>query len=699
MSDPRSTYPKATAWTFLLDTPAEAAGGASGTKAPPPATSGSGGRSRLAAAGVAKAAAAKRKPSLTSSGGSNSSSNSSCGGNQEMGGACSKPNHTVANKENMAELEEMLVPNGGAGHKQTSNGGAVDGDEVDANLGEESEPPQAAKEDPANERAVLGAAALDSTAFLSPEPQGADNGEAEVNPLVAVENGIAGLRRGGHAGSGGGGRMRYEDKTAWIARNLEMLPRGAAVEVDKLKELPGLEDCLLELLEERARNLTAMENLTEQLRRREAEATKALHDIKALTARLECVEQDKTALEHRARASGEEQRVERARWFVHKQELETRCVQLEGRDTQYRASIRKKEVEYGRLQDSLRRAVDKGSSSTMAARGAGGKGSAKGRGIETNLELSPGEAATENGRSPLGGVLNEQAVSKVEELEAENSGLRSMLVDLQGEVMDLKGYHDRHGDLVSAGRGSIEGGIWGGRMSVEPLPDGVIEGMPADWLERQLGEETARQIKGMRGALKRVLGEEEEAVMGEDSMTQEDLASLMSQLREARSLLREQDAIMFAAIFDRPGANDAIRKRCVCGVDVDGLGGSGVWDSLERLEQEREELERERSKLEKDKAKFLEEAVKRDSKSFVFSCSPATPTAETPVPRDNRYATPTHSNGGQQVGALTVATASPNPGWSGTGGGDAAGLPLMTFTPPGASPDTTKLLGQLGIQL
>ena len=61
-------------------------------------------------------------------------------------------------------------------------------------------------------------------------------------------------------------------------------------------------------------------------------------------------------------------------------------MQLESRDTQYRASIRKKEVDYGRLQDSLRRAVDKGSfssssssSSSMTARGAGGKASAKGR--------------------------------------------------------------------------------------------------------------------------------------------------------------------------------------------------------------------------------------------------------------------------------------------------------------------------------
>lgn len=55
----------------------------------------------------------------------------------------------------------------------------------------------------------------------------------------------------------------------------------------------------------------------------------------------------------------------------------------------------------------------------------------------------------------------------------------------------------------------------------------------------------------MRGALKRVLGDEEEGAAGEDSVSREDVGSLVSQLREARSLLREQDVIMFAAIFDR----------------------------------------------------------------------------------------------------------------------------------------------------
>lgn len=62
-----------------------------------------------------------------------------------------------------------------------------------------------------------------------------------------------------------------------------------------------------------------METLANQLRRREAEATKASHDLKALTARLECGEQDMSSLERRARAAAEEHRVERARWFVNKQ--------------------------------------------------------------------------------------------------------------------------------------------------------------------------------------------------------------------------------------------------------------------------------------------------------------------------------------------------------------------------------------------
>lgn len=62
-----------------------------------------------------------------------------------------------------------------------------------------------------------------------------------------------------------------------------------------------------------------METLTEQLRRREADAEKDAHSLKALTAQLAYAEQEKTSLEQRARAAAEEHRGDRGRWFVHKQ--------------------------------------------------------------------------------------------------------------------------------------------------------------------------------------------------------------------------------------------------------------------------------------------------------------------------------------------------------------------------------------------
>lgn len=68
----------------------------------------------------------------------------------------------------------------------------------------------------------------------------------------------------------------------------------------------------------------------------------------------------------------------------------------------------------------------------------------------------------------------------------------------QADVVDLRGYHDRHRDLVSAGRtsGDADGdGIWGAGGESEALAEEVIEGMPADWLQKRLGEETTRQVR------------------------------------------------------------------------------------------------------------------------------------------------------------------------------------------------------------
>lgn len=114
-----------------------------------------------------------------------------------------------------------------------------------------------------------------------------------------------------------------------------------------------------------------------------------------------------------------------------------------------------------------------------------------------------------------------------------------------------------------------------------------------------------------------------------------------------------------------------------------------------------QELEHERARLEQDKAKFLEEAVRRDRKSFVYSVPPSTPGS----PLDSRGAGSSGWGGDVKVstpvnwhrhlattGTLMVPTTPCHAGVE-----EASCLPLMTFTPPGASPETTRLLGELGI--
>lgn len=106
-----------------------------------------------------------------------------------------------------------------------------------------------------------------------------------------------------------------------------------------------------------------------------------------------------------------------------------------------------------------------------------------------------------------------------------------------------------------------------------------------------------------------------------------------------------------------------------------------------------------------EKGKFLDDAVLRDSKNFVFGYSPGTPVS----PNDQRgvndtygkdaLTTPRHYHH-RHLSATGTLMVPPSPALGGVGGGGGCGggLPLMTFTPPTASPDTARLLGELGIR-
>ncbi|CAM9932772.1 unnamed protein product, partial [Choristocarpus tenellus] len=391
-------------------------------------------------------------------------------------------------------------------------------------------------------------------------------------------------------------RISDNEELAQLVREMRMLPGGAVVDFPQLVRMPGVMDCLTELLRDRQRQLASLDNVSHQLRRVQTDAEQRTNEINTLSARLEASEQESAALERRRISTVEEHRTEKGRWHLHRHELETRAVQLESRDVQYRAALRKKDVDYKRLQDSMQRTVIKERGSV--------------RGMEMNLKHQVAARARGGGVSgkddtgsegtftPLGGLINMSLKNRVDELTKENTSLRSMLGELQSDLMELKEYQENHHDLVSArSAAALDESCLSARE--EALPE-ELEGMSAEWLRNRLGDKMVHQIFSMRQALLRVMGDSAEGAQasgapGAGGVVVEAEEDVRAKLREARSLLQQQDSIMLAAIFDKPGA--AVTKASALGglggQEGEDLGGgdgqldaSFLWESRERLDQE-----------------------------------------------------------------------------------------------------------------
>lgn len=139
-----------------------------------------------------------------------------------------------------------MLPNGVDSTMAGSSGGSVDAQANSGDRGLEASKGAAASSNgqAEGEGAAIQGAVLDSTAFLSPAPahgaqdavaasaEGSPAGVNDVEPgAAAVVNGMAGQDKGVSS-------VQPEDKSAWVALNLGMLPRGGrGIEVDKLKEV------------------------------------------------------------------------------------------------------------------------------------------------------------------------------------------------------------------------------------------------------------------------------------------------------------------------------------------------------------------------------------------------------------------------------------------------------------------------------
>lgn len=239
MSELRTNYPQAKAWTFLTDTPAAASGGStssSPTKRPSATAAGPDERGR----GGPSARRSKKNSSLCSSVGGSVNG----GGRGEiMGGLCSSNKTSIvrSNKENFGDLGAGEGSSQVAGAATTVVLAPAPGDVAFNPCGMGKEAPASGKTGGNGQQPSRGAQQendlLDSTAFLSPTPEDEIAGDA-LDVCAAGEMCFE-EEQGGGVGEG-------SDRSAWLVRNLGLL-RGGGVPVDvgQIEEVRGRISCCL----------------------------------------------------------------------------------------------------------------------------------------------------------------------------------------------------------------------------------------------------------------------------------------------------------------------------------------------------------------------------------------------------------------------------------------------------------------------
>lgn len=323
------------------------------------------------------------------------------------------------------------------------------------------------------------------------------------------------------------------DRLSCVVRHLEQRfgsHRGLRGDAVALGSLPCAVDCMYELLMERPAQLESINGLAQQSTRLQREVDSLQQERKGLGFQLASERSALAAVESRCAAMEESFGKERLRWGDERKELITRAMKLQHKDSKYTAEVHKKEADLNKIKDTLYPKLY-------------AKGSNYG-GMDMASRLGPTTAL------PVPKVLEDVAVraqaARAAELEKENERLRQTLHSLAGEFRSLKEYQSQHADLMLAkvlaaqAAAAIEADSQGDR----------IQGMPAEWLIRHLGDTMGKAAVAMQAQLIEVL-QEAQVVSANTSCTE--CEALSTNLKTYRSLLRQQHDVLVKVVMQTQG--------------------------------------------------------------------------------------------------------------------------------------------------
>ncbi len=309
-----------------------------------------------------------------------------------------------------------------------------------------------------------------------------------------------------------------------LKKDLALLGVDKMLDADALSYVKGASQCIHELLSERTRHVKFADSLSQELNRMRKELESFYDEKGSLAERLDAEQRSCSFLRQRITAAEEDRRADCTKWKDVKEEMEYTNMQLRQRVVSYRATLRKKELEYQRLQDALCRKETKD----------------KGGGIRV-IHLT---RKLKVGPVPVPMTLDTQEGR----LEKENDVLRSALSMCHDKFVELRQFQTRYEELEL----EREELLFAREVDWAALPERVM-GMPVDWLRRYLGDSMAASAATMKERVKKALAESNNTNDGRGPATpfrgREELSRVSSELRKAKQLICEQQELLHAAVF------------------------------------------------------------------------------------------------------------------------------------------------------
>ncbi|ETV86441.1 hypothetical protein H257_01636 [Aphanomyces astaci] len=476
-----------------------------------------------------------------------------------------------------------------------------------------------------------------------------------------------------------------EENAAYLNRQLELQQYGVhdaftslvfRASADDDVEVRRVMDCVHWLLHSRREEMHKSDEMAEQFIRYDKDIQRKNNQIQALTAQVEAERKTCTDLENQMNAKDAAYAKERQLFKEDKRSLERKCIQLTHVDTNYKAQLRKSEVNYERLQKQYSAYLAKSSSDKRGmalGKELNGKPTCiQIRNASTNQATIPGE------HNILNTMIRSYEVQHTALLQ-ENEALRASVAQFYAELKQAtteyraaaKWFLHRHGNAVSQWEEQLQLPV----VDESKLANAFTMPLPVDGRENLLVV-LQHHLTLLRTKIARLM----------DATQDRDRAAMEARLQEAYGVMQEQDAMLQVVLAQ----DKHVTRRS------DRLELSALEDMLEEVALERQELaiKAEHMASEREQFSVQAERLDKDRLEFEFERHDVLITRGTPsefVDGGKKRHRMDSSHRPSQGGGSSVESPFAKPRDDGNNMSASSGLHL----PP--TPATARLLQRIGI--